>query len=309
MLIPNEPELPGRRPDIEFTRARTVLTPQRSGFLASGPYPFTHSLSPFVGCRYGQTACGRYCYAAYLMSSLMAGHGRPWGGYVRIKENAPDVLCAELRALDARRAQTRVFFAPGTEVFTPLPECRAVSHGCLEAFTSVPDLDLLIVQTRSPLARDAFPLLQKISYAVLSMTIETDDQAFLDRLGGGPRVAQRFATIRDAAAAGIATQIVVSPCLPYSTGFAAKLLESGARLVVDTLVDGDGTGGRRTAHSPYARLRPDWADRTHALALYEQLKEAGAEVGWSAEGFCGIPPRAMRELGPGPGAERLQDVR
>ena len=292
----NDRGITGPRPDIEYVTVRSVLTPQRSGFLASKPYPFTHGMSPFVGCLYGLTACGSYCYAAHLMSSLMASKGRPWGGYVRVKENAPAVLRAELRALASRRARTRVFFAPGTEIFMPPKECRAISHACLKAFADYPDLDLLVVQTRSPLARDAFPLLREIPYAVLSMTIETDDQDFLDRLGGGPRVADRFAAIREATAAGIPTQIVVSPCLPHGADFAARLLDSGARrLVVDTLVDGDGTGGRRTAHSPYARLHPGWADRSHALALYERLEAAGVDVGWSAEGFCGIPPRSRHE--------------
>lgn len=52
--------------EVTSTEARRILTPQRMGFLANGPYPFTHTLSPYSGCAFGQTTCGMYCYAQYL---------------------------------------------------------------------------------------------------------------------------------------------------------------------------------------------------------------------------------------------------
>lgn len=51
----------------------------------------------------------------------------------------------------------------------------------------------------------------------------------------------------------------------------------------------------RTARSPLAAVYPEWRERAAAVALYERLRGAGAEAGWSAAGFCGIPSR-VRQL-------------
>ncbi|KPV50002.1 hypothetical protein SE17_29475 [Kouleothrix aurantiaca] len=89
-------------------------------------------------------------------------------------------------------------------------------------------------------------------------------------------------------------QITISPCLPYTNvhDFVQRLLDTGAqRFVVDTFKAGDGSKGSRTARSGYAQLVEDWDDEERGGLLYEQLVSAGADVGWSSEGFCGIPYR------------------
>jgi hypothetical protein len=46
--------------EIVLKEVKSILTAQRTGFLAKGPYPFTHALSSYVGCGFGQTTCGLY---------------------------------------------------------------------------------------------------------------------------------------------------------------------------------------------------------------------------------------------------------
>ena len=75
--------------------AKSILTPQRSGFLAVGPYPITHSLAPYIGCSFGTTTCGMFCYAQYLPSWTFSGQHRPWGHAVTVKENAAELLAEE----------------------------------------------------------------------------------------------------------------------------------------------------------------------------------------------------------------------
>ena len=90
---------------------------------------------------------------------------------------------------------------------------------------------------------------------------------------------------------GTLTQVAVSPCLPYTDRFADVIADTGVeRVVVDTLVEGDGARGERTARSPYAAV-PGWRETAHAHALAEMLRGRGIAVGWSAAGFGGIPPR------------------
>ena len=281
--------------EVTSTPAKSILTPQSRGLLASPPYPFTHSLSPYTGCAFGNTACGRYCYAQFLPNWVHGGEGAPWGSAVRVKENAAELLAAELERMGpARRSRARIFMASTTDPYQPIEARHRVTRRCLEVFAGYDDLDLLLVQTRGPLAERDFDLLARIPYAWLSVTVETDDQELLRRLGGGPPLGKRLALV-ETAARGIKTQVAVSPCLAYTPGFADRLLATGARrFVVDTLVEGDGGRGARTARSPITAIYPDWRDETAARALFEQLQAAGAEVGWSASGFCGIPPRSRQ---------------
>jgi len=162
-------------------------------------------------------------------------------------------------------------------------------------FARYPDLDLLLIQTRSPLAERDLPLILQIPYAWLSVTIETDNQAYLKSLKGGPLLAKRWELVRKASAAGLRTQLH-QPCLEYTSveAFGQKLLSSGAqRLVVDSVTAGDGARGKRTARSPFAKVEPNWAKMSHADRLYQYLCEqamgTGISIGWSSAGFSGIP--------------------
>jgi DNA repair photolyase len=284
---------------MEITRvdAKSILTPQSRGELVAGPCPFTHSLSPYTGCAFGNTTCGLYCYAQFLPNWTHAFGATPWGSAVRVKANAPELLDATLGKLTpARRRALRIFMASATDPYQPIERHERVTRRCLVVFAGYDDLDLLVVQSRSPLVERDFDLLEVIPYAWLSVTVETDDQALLLRLRGGPPIARRLALIAAAARRGIRTQVAVSPCLPHSDAFADRLLATGAdRFVVDTFVDGDGSRGARTARSPIAAALPGWRDRDAATRLYRQLQDAGATVGWSAAGFGGIPTRVRRE--------------
>jgi DNA repair photolyase len=278
---------------ITHTATKSILTPQKSGLLATPPYPFTHSLSPYTGCAFGNTTCGLYCYAQFLPNWVHTAGDSQWGSLVRVKENAPELLEAELARMKPEKRRTlRIFMASTTDPYQPIERHEQVTRRCLEVFARYPDLDLLLVQTRSPLAARDFDLMRQLPYVWLSLTIETDDQTLLAQLRGGPPLRKRFETIEEAARLGIHTQIAVSPCLAYTPDFAARLLASGVeRFVIDTFVEGDGSRGARTGQSPIATLSPPWRARTPALTHYEELRATGADAGWSASGFCGIPPR------------------
>jgi hypothetical protein len=86
--------------------------------------------------------------------------------------------------------------------------------------------------------------------------------------------------------------VAVSPCLPLrsAAAFADWLASLGAFVTVDTFVDGDGSGGARTARSPlpgvFRRHGLDWRERGGARELHDLLHERiGDRAGWSAEGF------------------------
>ena len=284
--------------EITFKEAKSILTPQHTGFLAAGPYPFTYALSAYVGCGFGQTSCGKYCYAQYLPQWVFNGNNATWGNAVQVKANAAELLEKTLAKMKPETRRTlRIFMSTTTDPYQPIERKYELTRQCLEVFARYPDLDLLVVQTRSSLAERDLPLLRRIPYAWLSVTIETDDQIYLQQLGGGPLLERRWHLVYAARVCSLPTQITVSPCLPYSNveAFGQKLLASGVRrIIVDTVVDGDGSAGKRTAHSPFAQVEQAWAETSHAHLLYNYLCEHSEvrklTVGWSNAGFCGIPP-------------------
>lgn len=284
--------------EIILNEAKSILTPQRQGFLAAGPYPFTHALSGYVGCGFGGTTCGLYCYAQFLPNWSLRGFAAPWGQAVKVKTNAASLLDKALRTMKPEsRQKLRIFMSSTTDPYQPIERKYEVTGQCLEVFAHYPDLDLLVVQTRSPLAERDLALLRQIPYAWLSVTIETNDQSYLKSLKGGPLLAKRWGLVRNAAENGVHVQITVSPCLPFTSveEFGQQLLQSGAhRLIVDTAVDGDGAGGERTARTLFAQVEPEWANTSTAHQLHryllEQTEGSGMEIGWSNAGFCGIPP-------------------
>lgn len=283
--------------ELSTKEVSSILTPQRQGFLSVGPYPFTHTLSSYVGCSFGQTTCGMYCYAQFLPNWRFSNLSAPWGMAVQAKTNAPALLEKTLSSMKPEaRQRMRIFMSSTTDPYQPIEKRYLLTRQCLEVFARYPDLDLLVVQTRSPLAERDLPLLQQIPYAYLSVTIETDDEAYLRHFKGGPPLAKRWLLVEQASSSNIHTQIAVSPCLPYTSvsDFAQKLLSSGAhRIIIDTFTDGDGTDGARTARTPYAQNEPDWRNPAPARALYNYLTKhtTSIPIGWSSAGFAGIPHR------------------
>ncbi len=270
-----------------------ALTPQKGGFLVSG---FTHTLNPYVGCAFGRVGCP-FCY---VRESPVGRFGpAAWGTWVRQKVNIAEVLEQELRKPAARHY--RVFMASATDPYQPAEASVCLTQRCLRVLHSHP-IDWLVVQTRSLLVQRDFALLAALPFATLNVSIETDlldVHRRLTRSSAAPE--RRLSLVRMALARGIFTQITVSPLLPSSPTFAETLAHTvgeKGRVIVDTFLDGDGSGGQRSARLGMDALLadagfPGWFARCreHAQELRQRLLHLlGPErVLWSAEGFSMKP--------------------
>ena len=277
---------------------KRALTPQKGGFLASG---FTHTLNPYMGCAFGRMGCP-FCY---VRESPVGQFGpAPWGTWVRQKSNIAEVLEQELRKPAARHY--RVFMASATDPYQPAEASVCLTQRCLTALRSHP-IDWLVVQTRSLLVQRDFALLAALPFVTLNVSIETDRLEVhrrFTRSAASPE--RRLTLVRQALAHGICTQITVSPFLPSSSNFAETLAHTvgeQGRVIVDTFLDGDGSGGQRSARLGMDALLadagfPGWFARCREQAqeLVQRLRPLlGPErVLWSAEGFSMKPDLAGR---------------
>lgn len=291
---------------VTSTTVTRALHRQDRGFLAPG---FSHTLNPYKGCAFGEHGCP-FCY----VRASPAGRFGPtaWGTWVVQKTNIAAVLAAELRPPRAR--QYRVFMSSATDPYQAAEARARLSRRCLEVFRASP-VTWLVVQTRSLLVRDDFALLAQLPFVTLNVSIETDRLDIHRRFTRGAAAPERrLQLVQEALARGIATQITVSPLLPSSPTFAeplAQALGARGRVIVDNLMEGDGTktGQRSRMLGMDARLTaagfPGCFEhcQAHARALWHRLRAllGPARVLWSAEGFC-TPWQEPAARGEGPGA-------
>jgi DNA repair photolyase len=259
-----------------------------SGYLCG----YTHSLQPYIGCPF---AC-EYCYVKGLPVHRFHKPALEWGAYVHPRPGIAERLRIELDRA-ARRgelAEMSIFMSSVTDPYQPAERRWRLARACLEALADRPP-SKLVVQTRSPLVRDDFPLLARLGErCLLSITLETDlDEVCRTITPRSPSVASRWRLIDDAVAAGLNVQIAVSPCLPFSSvpEFGGSLLRRNARIVVDTFAGGDGSGGMRTRSTRVPALFAeagwsDWDSQWEPRELFEWLhRRSESGVGWSQYGF------------------------
>ncbi len=274
---------------IEQYPAKSILNPT-GGFLAT----YTHSLNAYQGCAFGKGSCP-YCYVRAMPVQRFAA--RPWGEWVKAKINAPDLLRQDLAS--ARRKGTfgalKIFMSTATDPYQGAEARLKLTRGVLEVFVESGDFGRLVIQTRSPMIERDIDLLVSLgSRAAVSFTIETNREDVRRQITPtSPSIARRLETLDQLTRAGLMTQAAISPLLPCDPLiFAGLIAPRAGRAVVDTLIDGDGAGGRRSAELGMPALLhslgyQDWLGRDAHLPLLEALRsKMGIErVGFSQEGF------------------------
>lgn len=279
---------------IQTLRPASSALTKTGGFLTG----FTHTLQPYIGCRFG---C-EYCYVKGLSVHRFHQPTAAWGDYVHPRVGIDEKLRQELKRLAAngKLATTAIFMSSATDPYQGVERQWRLSRACLDVLLAYPP-GLLVVQTRSPLVVDDFARLLALGERCwLNFTLETDReevrQAVTPRC---PSILQRLQTLAQAQAAGLNVQITVSPCLPFSSvsTFGELLLAHGQRVVVDTYTSGDGQAGKRTASTAIPALYTElawanWRSEAEAQALYLWLQaRIGDRAGWSQAGFAALTKR------------------
>jgi len=274
---------------IEEVQAKSILNPT-GGFLAT----YTHSLNAYQGCAFGKHSCP-YCYVRAMPVQRFAA--RPWGEWVKAKMNAPELLRQELER--ARRkgqfGALRIFMSTATDPYQGAESKLRLTRGLLEVFAESGAFGLLVVQTRSPLVERDLDLLVQLGRRVwVSFTVETNrDDVRRQITPASPSIERRLLTLERLTAAGINTQAAISPMLPCDPqSFAALIAPRASRAVVDTLIHGDGAGGRRSAELGMPELLrslgyESWLKEDAHVELLNALRQqmGPGRVGFSQEGF------------------------
>lgn len=235
-----------------------------SGYLKG----YTHTLNPYGGCVYG---CS-YCYVRRLPVALF--EEQAWGRWVKVKENAPELLAKELKRAKAK-GPVVLFMSSSTDPYQPLEGKLKLTRRLLEVMASDPP-HFLFLQTRSPLVmRDLDLLTQLKNRLCVSITIETDREEVRRALTPtAPPLAARRKALKTLREAGLSVQAAVAPVLPFTQRFPVQLKQVTDWVCLDDFFQGDGAGGSRTERLGIGhKLRQlGWGDWYHPDRLREVIR-------------------------------------
>lgn len=164
---------------------------------------YDYAINPYVGC---QHACS-YCYARFM--KRFSGHAEPWGGFVDVKIDAPDLLRVEIH----RKRPGRVWVSGVCDPYQPLEARYELTRDCIRilAQSGWP----VVVQTRSPLVLRDLDLLAAAEDLEVGLTVTTADDR-IRRLfePHAPPIEERVKALDGLHRAGIRTFAMIAPLLP-----------------------------------------------------------------------------------------------
>lgn len=173
---------------------------------------FDYVVNPYVGCEHG---CA-YCYARFM--KRFTGHTEPWGEFVDVKINAPDLLRRQI----ARVKPGRVWVSGVCDPYQPLEQKYLLTRRCLEILLQ--HRWEVTVQTKSSLALRDLDLLRGAQGIEVGFTITTADEDIRKLFEPkAPPVEERLRALEELHRAGIKTFAMIAPLLPNAEGLPARL--------------------------------------------------------------------------------------
>ncbi|MBK6534151.1 MAG: radical SAM protein [Deltaproteobacteria bacterium] len=220
-------------------------------------------VNPYVGCMIG---C-EFCWAgpnADFSRALEGLPSLPWGRWVDVKINAPEILRREL----AVNAPGIVRMSPVvTDPYQSLERTFRITRGCITAMADAGFSPVIL--TREGRVVEDIEILKRCPSAGVGFSIPTDDDSIRAAFEpGGSPIAERLEALQACHAAGLSTFVVVQPVLPMDP----------ARLVA--LV------------APYVRAVR--IDRMHAVSRMAYLYERAGRLDAMSDAFAARLERELR---------------
>ena len=200
---------------IKEIQSKTILS-------VSKVYPYV--INPYTGCQHNCL----YCYAHFM--KRFTGHKEPWGQFVDVKVNAPDLLSQEI----TRKRTARVWISGVCDPYQPLEAKYKLTRHCLEilAANNWP----VTVQTRSPLVLRDMDILKYGENFEVGLSITTADDS-IRRLfePHAPPIKERVRALNELHQAGIRTYVMIAPILPNVESLAEILADKVDYVMLDRM--------------------------------------------------------------------------
>jgi DNA repair photolyase len=195
--------------------AKSILSPSKI-------YPYV--VNPYTGCQHGCT----YCYARFMKRG--ARHREPWGEFVDVKINAPDLLQKEIQ----KKRRGRVWVSGVCDPYQPLEAKYKLTRQCLEilARNNWP----VIIQTRSPLVLRDLDIIKDARDFEVGLSVTTaDDHVRKLFEPDAPPTGDRIAALEALHRAGVRTYAMIAPVLPGAEGLKELLKGKVDYTIIDCM--------------------------------------------------------------------------
>jgi len=195
--------------------ARSILSKSRV---------FDYTINPYTGCQHGCT----YCYARFM--KRFTGHKEPWGEFVDVKINAPDLLQQEIN----KKPPGRVWISGVCDPYQPIETRYELTKKCLEIL--VQHDWPITVQTKSALVLRDVELLKGANKIEVGLTVTTGDDS-IRRLfePNAPSIKARIRALEELHLTGIRTFTMIAPMLPKAEELVAVLAGKVDYILIDRM--------------------------------------------------------------------------
>jgi DNA repair photolyase len=147
-----------------------------------------------------------------------AGHREPWGQFVDVKVNAPELLQLEI----TKKRPARVWISGVCDPYQPLEVKYKLTRQCLEIL--VRNDWPIVVQTRSPLVLRDVDVLERGRDCEVGLSITTADDSIRKLFEpNAPPIEERVGALDELHRAGIRTYAMIAPILPGAESLAEFL--------------------------------------------------------------------------------------
>ncbi len=200
---------------IQEIQAKTILS-------NSQVYPYV--INPYTGCQHNCT----YCYARFM--KRFTGHKEPWGQFVDVKINAPDLLEKEV----TKKKPAKVWVSGVCDPYQPLERKYLITRKCLEILAQ--NDWAVAIQTRSPLILRDVDILERGKNFEAGLSITTaDDHIRMIFEPNAPSIEERIAALDSLHKAGIKTYAMIAPILPGAEDLAELLAGKIDCVIIDRM--------------------------------------------------------------------------
>ena len=159
-------------------------------------------VNPYTGCMHNCI----YCYARFMRK--YSGHNEPWGSFVDVKINAPELI-----KIDKKYADKSILISSVTDPYQPLENKYKLTRKILEKLITLrPNLQII---TKSDLVLRDIDLLKKFKNCEVAISLSCLDERInkqLEPLASSP--GKRINVLKQLHENSIKTALFISPIFP-----------------------------------------------------------------------------------------------
>ena len=209
---------------MSYVKAAPIIREINAKSILSKSKVYKYTINPYVGCQHACT----YCYARFI--KRFTGHKQPWGEFVDVKINAPELLLKEV----TRKVAGRVWISGVCDPYQPIERKHELTKRCLEIL--IEHNWPVTIQTRSPLVLRDLELLRKSSKVEVGVSIATaNDKVRRMFEPYAPPITERTRALDELHSAKIRTFAMIAPMLPEAEGLVDILFNKVDYVLTDRM--------------------------------------------------------------------------